>query len=154
MVKGTKIKRYGESLPNRLNSIPIFRRGVLIILFISLFISTNLFSQDTDTLSMGENRAQTLKYLKSLASVEKENCDKARFITNYEVDLTSAKEVIVNADTWIKKEPATDAENCNTLIPGNSVVKIYDSSCEPGFYAVKFRNKWGFVASDEVEQFE
>ncbi|HPE58095.1 MAG TPA: hypothetical protein P5514_05840 [Bacteroidales bacterium] len=152
MVKGNPIRRKRETPQARLNSVPIIK-GVLIILVLAMFTPV-LKAQESDTLSMGESKAQTLKYLKSLATIEKENCDRAKFIEEYEIDLTSAQEVLITKDSWIKREPADDAKNCNTLIPQNAIVKIYSSSCSPGFYAVKYKNKWGFISADVVEHFE
>ena len=153
MVKGNLIKRAGESLTKRLNAHPYFSKGVLII-FLILFMLPTIKSQEADTLSMSDSKAQTLKYLKSLATIEKENCEKSKFFETYDIDLTSGKEVLITKSSWIKREPAEDSKNCNTLIPENSIVKIYDSSCSSEFYAVKFKNKWGFVNADIVEQFE
>ncbi|MCB2219383.1 MAG: hypothetical protein KQI35_03235 [Bacteroidetes bacterium] len=153
MVKGTKITRLGGSLSNNFNFAPLKVKGVIITIFIITYLTSSSWAQEMDTLSMGENKAQTLKYLRSLASVEKENCEKAKFITNYEIDLTSGKEVMVTKDSWIKAEPSVEAKNCNTLIPEHSIVKIYSSVCKENFYAVKFKNKWGFIASEVIEQF-
>jgi hypothetical protein len=154
MVKGTKITRLGGSVSNSYNFIPLIAKGVIVSIFIITYLSTNAWAQEIDTLSMGENKAQTLKYLRSMASVEKENCEKARFITTYDIDLTSGKEVMVIKDSWIKMEPSSEAKNCNTLVPENAIVKIYTSACKEDFYAVKFKNKWGFIASEVIKQFD
>lgn len=154
MVRKTKIARFSERIMTY-RFHPFGKAGRYLLLVAFYFsVTTMLVAQEGDTLAMANNKAQTLKYLRSLSVLEEEQCAKAEFISKYDVDLTSGKEVIMVADSWIKKAPKSKAANCNTLIPLKTVVRIYNYHGRKNYWAVKYKNRWGFVANTSVRRFE
>ncbi|MCF8369520.1 MAG: hypothetical protein K9G76_10795 [Bacteroidales bacterium] len=124
---------------------------IVILLFFSSFTS---FAQESDSLAFGESKATTLKFLKSMATIEQEKCDKALFFEKFNIDLTENKEASVIEKIRIKKEPSQSAEDCTTEIPAGSIVKLYNYYEKDKFWAVKFNNKWGFIPDGAVKLFE
>jgi hypothetical protein len=150
MVKVLQNFRLGNKAYVRNFIPPLSVKATLILLF-SCFITQLAVSQEEESMLFGENKVQNLKYLKSLSSLEKTDaCEKTLFFHKYTIDLTSGTEAKVLADTWVKTEPSARANNCNTLIPGGSVVKVYKNGDNPDFLAVKYRNKWGFISEKSV----
>ncbi|MFU8842444.1 MAG: hypothetical protein ACNA7V_01405 [Bacteroidales bacterium] len=134
-----------------------YQRYIKTILFVCLgfLVNQTAISQQEEQVLYGEAKVQNLKYLRSLSSLAKsEEGERSQFIQKFGIDLTSAMDARVMHDCWLKPEPSTRAHNSNSLIPRGTQVKIYKNADNTSFFAVRFRNKWGFIPESAVNMVE
>ncbi|GAB4321519.1 MAG: hypothetical protein Kow00127_13990 [Bacteroidales bacterium] len=139
----------GTLLSNQLKSAG---PALLFIFTFILFSHQVTQAQTGDSLAFSDSKAAALKYLRTLAEMEKESCIKQKFFDTYNVDLSSGHEVIMVLDSWILLEPAEGAKLCKTVIPKGSVARIYKSNAPAGFQAVKYLNSWGFIKTEAFRE--
>ncbi|MCD4695571.1 MAG: hypothetical protein K8S16_04950 [Bacteroidales bacterium] len=124
---------------------------IVILLFFSTAIS---IAQESDSLAFGESKAVTLKYLKSISTIEQDKCDKALFFEKFDINLTASREAKALEKIIVKVEPNQQSENCKVAIPEGSIVKLYNYYEEEKYWAVKYTNKWGFIPGSAVKLFD
>jgi hypothetical protein len=128
-------------------------RHLKTILFIctGLIISQVAISQQEEQVLYGETKGQTLKYLRSMSSFdESDKDDRSLFIQKFGIDLNTSSDAKVINDCMLKSEPSARAHNSNLMIPRGTRVKVYENADNAAFYAVRFRNKWGFIPESAV----
>jgi hypothetical protein len=124
----------------------------ILILFFGCMIAQVAISQQEEAPALyGDAKVQNLKYLRSLSSLEKsDEGERTQFVQKFAIDLNSVSDAKLLDDTWLKSEPSTRAHNTNTLIPKGTRVKVYKNGDNEAYFAVKFKNKWGFIPMDSI----
>jgi hypothetical protein len=124
---------------------------ILIVCVCCMFTQAVLSQSEDEPALYGETRTHHLKYLRSISAFEQNDEDEInKIVYKFAIDLKSGVEAKITCDTWVKSEPSSRANNINTFIPSGTLLKVYKNADNPMFYAVKFRNKWGFINENSV----
>jgi len=115
-------------------------------------ISRLLQAQETDSVYYAENEATSLKFLKSEALIEQEKRENKEFIREFKIDLTEYSEAIVLAKTRIKSSSNTEEGHDVANVEVGSVVKAYKHCKKNKSWAVKYKNKWGFLPESVLQE--
>ena len=117
-----------------------------------LGLSQLLRAQETDSVFLAENEATSLKFLKSKALLEQEKRESKGFIKEFKIDLTEYNEAIVLVKTRMKSLPDTEKGNDLLNVEIGSVVKTYKYCKKNKSWAVKYKNKWGFLPETVLQE--
>ncbi|MEZ5083570.1 MAG: hypothetical protein R2750_08985 [Bacteroidales bacterium] len=149
-----KTKENPSTICSCKNHSLLIKRKLLITMVLFIAFVSFSYAQISDTLTFADNKSSRLKYLKSIAIEEQEKCEKATFLEKFNIDLTSFKEAKIVKDMRFKKEPSDTAENCKSVIPSGSIVKLFNFYPNEKYWAVKYENKWGFLPDKSVKCFD
>ncbi len=151
-MNGKVVKNLRRNVKPVTRDISSCRKLILILIAMALIVPRLLFSQDTDSLIYAESEATSLKYLKSAALLEQESRANKAFIKAYKIDLSTSKEAIVLVKTRIKDDSNIEEGNDVANVDMGTVVKIYRYCKKYRSYAVKHKNKWGFLPETVLQE--
>jgi hypothetical protein len=116
-----------------------------ILIQVILLINPNTFAQHPDTLAIGTSKSETLKYLRCLGAIETEKKAREQFIAKYGINVQDCRDASVIEHTRLKKEPSPMASSAYDIIHAGTVIKAFKFFEEGKYWAVNYKEKWGFL---------
>lgn len=134
------------------NFVLLAKKFSLLTFSLLFFCNPLIWAQESDSIAYGSNKASTLKYLRSIASEENNKIESDYFIKTYEINTRKCDDATIVDDVRIKKGPSTEATSSYIIIPKGALVKMYKIFPEENYWAIKYKEKWGFVPEKALKK--
>ncbi|MCB0807316.1 MAG: hypothetical protein KDC05_16075 [Bacteroidales bacterium] len=150
-MNGKVINNLRRNFKPKSRKLPSTVKATVFLTLVALIMPVFAISQESDSVYYADSKSSTLKYLKCTALLEKEKRESKDFINTNKIDLAEYQEAIVLIKTRIKNDPDTETGRDVANVDIGSVVKIYKFCRKNKSWAVKYKNKWGFLPESALQ---
>ncbi|OQX73873.1 MAG: hypothetical protein B6D61_12090 [Bacteroidetes bacterium 4484_249] len=134
--------------------IHLLASAIFIVILLANF---NASAQTGDSLIVDDginskSFVESVKNAEVKNSMEVKNSAKIKFIETFEIDENNRKNAKILEDVLLLREPDANSESLQILIPKGAKVKTYRYFAREGYWAIKYKDNWGFVPLSKVMQ--